>query len=134
MIIKRTKNIEEIKSILCDKDIFNRIIGDKEIKPEDFDPPLENVVYIGGYEDNRIFAVSCFHKFRDGLKFHPHVLISYRLKYGREFVRYTATMLKCKLYVEIPRSRKRLINLARKLGFDSLVNNKDSTKTLMRLR
>ena len=136
MIIKETINIKEIKSILCHKDIFDLSKDGVKIKAEDFEPPLNNVLYVGGYDKENIFALSCFHKFKDGLKFHPHVLKSHRYKYAREFVRYTATMLKCNIYIEIPEKRRDLFNLASKLGFDSLVNNKPSTnnhKILMRL-
>lgn len=133
MIIRETKNIEEIKSILCHPEIFNRIKGNHYIDADNFIPPLDDVLYFGGYDDG-IFGVSCFHSYRDGLKFHPNVLPSYRLKYGRDFVKLSLSMVKCKIYIEIPKERKRLFNLAEKLGFDSISNNKDSTNTiLMRL-
>ncbi len=135
MIIRETKDTEEIKSILCHKDIFGYISEGAEVKPKDYNPPLDEIIYIGGYENGKIFALACFHPFKDGLKFHPNVLKSYRLKYGRRFVSYTVNMLKCKLYIEIPRNRKDLFNFATKLGFDSVANNKDSTDTVtMRLK
>jgi len=135
LIIEETNNPEEIKSILCHKDIFDLSRDNKKVNVEDFEPPMDNVFYVGGYEGNKIFALSCFHQFKGGLKFHPHVLKSHRQRYGREFVQYTASMLKCILYIEIPEKRKDLFNLAKKLGFDSLANNKDQAnhKILMRL-
>lgn len=133
MIVKPTKDIDEIKRILCHPDIFRNICGDYDIKPEEFIPPMKDVVYLGGY-DREIFAVSCFHPFKDGLKFHPNVLPKYRLQHAKDFVKQSITMVKCRLYIEIPKKRKRLFNLAHKLGFDSIVNNKDSTNHLMRLQ
>jgi len=133
VIIRETKDIEEIKSILCHPEIFPRISGDCGLTAKKFEPPLEGVIYLGGYEDG-IFAVSCFHCFRDGLKFHPNVLPEYRLRYARIFAKQCLSMLKCEVYAEVPLKYKRAINFAKKLGFDSIANNKDSTDTvLMRL-
>ena len=133
MIIRETKDVDEIKKILCHPEIFPRIAGDTEITPEEFEPPLNDVLYLGGY-DGDMFAVSCFHSFRDGLKFHPNVLPEYRLRYARIFAKQCLSMLKCTIYAEVPLEFKRAINFAKKLGFDSIANNKDSTNTvLMRL-
>lgn len=131
MIIRETKDIEEIKRVLCHPEIFPRIAGDCGLTPEEFEPPLDAAFYIGGYED-KIFAVSCFHPFRDGLKFHPNVLPKYRLRCARDFARKCLLMVQCEIYAEVPLEFKRAINFAKKLGFDSIANNKDST-TLMRL-
>lgn len=128
MIIKQTFNAEEIKDVLCHPEIFPEIKGDYDIKPEDFDPPLEDTVYFVGYEEELI-GVCCYHGFKDGLKIHPNVLPKYRLKYGRGFVSLCVSMIECPLYAEIPNHRKRLLNLAKKLGFDSIANN--SAKTLL---
>jgi len=134
LIVKETRNIDEIKSILCHEDIFNDISEGVNVKPEDYEPPLTNAIYIGGYDKGKIFALACFHKSKGRLMFHPSVLKSYRQRYGRQFVAYTATMLKYSIYIEIPNTRKDLFNLATKLGFDSVANNKDSTDTVMRLK
>lgn len=135
MIVKQTTNIEEIKSILFHNDILE-LNEQINIDKDDFNFHTDKIYYVGGYDKEKIVALACFNQFRDGLRFHPNVLKSYRQRYGREFVRYTATMLKCIIYIEIPEKRRDLFNLARKLGFDSLANNKDSTgnhKILMRL-
>lgn len=131
MIIRETKDIQEIKSVLCHPAIYPRIKGDLSLEPDDFIPPMDDVLYLGGY-DNTIFAVTCFHPFRDGLKFHPNVLPEYRLRYARDFARKCLLMVQCEVYAEVPLEFKKAINFAKKLGFDSIANNKDST-TLMRL-
>lgn len=132
MIIKQTTNQDEIKKILFHPSIYPYISDGVELDPKKTNFPTDKVLYIGGYDDD-IFALSCFHKFRDGLKFHPNVLPGHRLKYGKDFVKDTAFMVKSPVYVEIPKHRKRLFNLAKKIGFDSIVNNKDPSKHLMRL-
>jgi len=133
MIIRPTVDQDEIKKILFHPDIYPDTSAGYEL---DFDStvfPIDNVLYIGGY-DEQIFALSCIHPFMDGFKYHPYVLPEYRLKYGRDFVKQTVSMVKCPVYVEIPKKRKDLVNLAIKNGFDSVANNKDlSNKVLMRL-
>jgi hypothetical protein len=131
LIIRETKNVNEIKSVLCHPSIYPEISDGVDLKSDDIEIPFDGVVYLAGY-DNEVIGISCLHFFKDGLKLHPNVLPEYRLKYGRDFVRLCISMVNCPLYVEIPNRRKRLLNLANKLGFDSLRNN--STKTLMKLR
>jgi len=135
VIVGRTTDVEEIKSILCHEDIFSVISEGVDIKPEDYVPPIDGTIYLAGYDKGSLFAISCFHRFRDGLKFHPNILKSYRLRLSRDFVKQSLTMIKCRIYVEIPKKRRRLLNFAHKLGFDSIANNKDSTDTIiMRLK
>ena len=132
MIVKATRNESEIKSILWDKDIYPLISNGVEITSEDANLP-DSVLYLAGYNPE-IFAVSCFHKFKDGIKFHPNILPSYKLEHAREFIQRCLSMVKSPVYIEIPKHRKRLFNFATKIGFDSLANNKDSSTTiLMRL-
>ena len=132
MIVKATRNEADIKSILWDKDIYPLISKNLEITAEEVNLP-DNVLYLGGY-DPEIFAVSCFHAFKDGIKFHPNILPSYRLQYARDFIQMCLSMVKSPVYVEIPKHRKRLLNFATKIGFDSIPNNKDSSNIiLMRL-
>ena len=134
MIIKATEDQAEIKKILFDDSIYPAISGNVKLDFDNTDFPMGDVLYFGGYDNGEIFALSCFHPFKDGLKFHPNVLPSHRFKYARDFVKRTAFMLKSPIYVEIPKDRKSLINLATKIGFDSIANNKDlSNRILMRL-
>lgn len=127
MIVKQTFNTEDVKKVICHPEVFSEIKGDYDVAAEEFDPRFEDVVYFGGYDDE-VFGIAAYQPFRDGLKYHPNVLPNYRQKYGKRFVEYTVTMIECPLYAEIPNRRKRLINLAKKLGFDSISNN--SAKTL----
>ena len=132
MMVRATTNHNEIKSILWDKEIYPLISNGLEISAEAANLP-DSVLYLGGYNPE-IFAVSCFHKFKDGLKFHPNILPSYRLEHARRFIQMCLSMVKSPVYIEIPKHRKRLLNFATKIGFDSLTNNKDSSNTiLMRL-
>ena len=135
MIVGRTTDLEEIRSILCHEDIFRFISEGVEIKPEDYVPPIAGTIYLAGYDDGVLFALACIHPFKDGVKYHPNVLKEHRLRLSRDFVKQSLTMIKYPVYVEIPKYRKKLLNFATKLGFDSIANNKDSTDTvIMRLK
>jgi len=127
--LKRTVDQDEIKKILFHPEIELYIPDGVDLRN---DLPTENVIYIGGYADG-LFAVSCFHCFGDGLKFHPYILPDHRRQYARDFVKQCLDMVDCPIYIEIPTTRKRLFNFAKKIGFDSIVNNKDPSKHLMRL-
>lgn len=130
MILRQTTNQDEIKKVLLHPDIYPNISEGIDIVIEEF--PTDNVLYIGGYNDS-IFAISCFHSFRDGLKFHPNILPKYKRQYARDFVKQCLDMIDCPIYIEIPVERKRLFNFSKKMGFDSVSNNKDLSRHLMRL-
>lgn len=131
MIIKETVDLTEIKSILFHDDIFDLARDDIEVSKKEFEPPISaNVMYVGGYCDDEIFGLSCFHIFRDGLKFHPNVLKKFRLQYGRDFIKRSVDMIKCRLYIEIPNDRRDLFNFAKKLGFKIIDENLNKTEMM----
>ncbi len=133
MIIRQTTNQDEIKKILFHPAIYPNISEGIELDFNTTDFPTDNAWYLGGYNDD-IFAVSCFHSFQDGLKFHPNILPEFRRKYARDFVKRCLDMVKCRIYIEIPTKRKELFNFARKFGFDSITNNSaQHDKILMEL-
>lgn len=132
MELKVTNNKEEIEGFIKREEIFKKASHDCEIDKDSINIPIGDVIYIAGYDGDDILGLSCFHQFKDGLKFHPYVLRKYNLK-GREFVEKSIGMVKCNLYVEIPKDDKLLFNLAKKLGFDSIANNK-ANRILMRLK
>ena len=132
MLIKRTEDQEEIKAILLHESIYPHISGGAVLDFDTVTFPTETAVYIGGYDDDEnIVALSCFHDFKDGLKFHPNVLPDARRRYARKFIKHTANMVQCPLYIEIPKARKELFNQAKKFGFESLTTSED--KIIMRL-
>ena len=132
MELKITNNKEEIEGFIKKDEIFKKASQGCEIDKRSLSMPIGDVIYIAGYDGDNILGLSCFHQFKDGLKFHPYVLRKYNLK-GREFVKKSIDMIKCNLYIEIHNSDKLLFNLAKKLGFDSLANNKTPNRILMRL-
>jgi len=133
VIIRRTIDQDEIKTILFHPEIYPVISGGHELDKVSTRFPTDNVLYIAGYDIN-IFGLCCFHPFKDGLKFHPNILPEFKQQYAREFIQQSLNMVKSTIYIEIPKNRKRLFNFAKKIGFDSIRNNKDLSNTiLMRL-
>ena len=132
MILKITNNKKEIEDFILNDEIFNRAKGVLDIDKKDVEMPIGSMIYIGGYDKGKLFGLCCYHKYKDGLKLHPYLLREHRRK-AREFFKKSLDMINCNIYVQFNDSDKLLINLARNFGFDSIANNKDSSKVEMRL-
>jgi len=130
MIIRETRNQQEIKEILFHPAIYPVISNGLSLDKDETILPMKDIIYLGGYE-KEIFAVSCFHPYLDGMKFHPNILPKYKLKNARSFVQQTLNMVKSTLYIEIPKERKDLHNFSMKMGFKDFEIN--THKILMRL-
>ena len=132
MIIRETRNQNEIKDILFHPDIYPIISGGHKLDKGATILPMKDIIYLAGYEE-RIFAVSCFHPFMDGMKYHPNILPEYKREYARGFVQSTLNMVKSPLYIEIPQNRKDLYNFSAKMGFKDFKHNAKTDRILMRL-
>ena len=85
-------------------------------------------VYIGGYLNGKLIAVSMVHLFEKGYKFHYQVLKSYRV-YARIMLNQAlgVIMPRCKkIYCEIPDLYQSVINFAKKAGFREVSKNESS--------
>lgn len=133
MEVKITNNKQEIDQFIKTDEIFNRAKGELDLKKEDVNMPIGSLIYIGGYDEDELFGLCCFNKYKDGLKLHPYLLKGERRK-AREFFKKSLDMINCDVYVQFNDRDKLLINLARNFGFDSIVNNKASDKVEMRLK
>ena len=130
MIVKPTENQKDIRKIIFHPDIYPVISEGVTIDPQTHFP-TDDVLYIGGYVEDEIIALACVHNFRDGLKWHAQVLPLARYLYAREFLRESLDMVKyTKIYAEIPLHRKRLYNLAKKLGFHTIEIGKKRVMSL----
>ena len=100
MIIKETKDIEEIEKILFDPEIYERIKVSKE-KPG---LPMENMRYIGGYLKGEIFGVLVYYKRKNYTTCHIQVLKAHRaasaVKFGRMALKLSKTKV---LFTNVPR-------------------------------
>lgn len=127
MIVKVTNNKDELKKVLFHPKIYWDMSG-RNCLEDEFNIPIGENIYIAGYE-SEIFGVVACERYREGLLLHPYVIPGKRRK-AREFFKKSLSMLKCDTYVEFPKDRKHLYNLAKKNGFDSIANN--SAKILMK--
>jgi hypothetical protein len=114
MIVKETKDIDEIKSILCNQAIYDTITDDNCPLVDEFEPPVNDEYrYIAGYIDNKIFGILVFHKYLDGNKCHVQVLPEYRkehaIKFGEQALCFNGTL---PLYAEIPDLYENVLNFA----------------------
>lgn len=103
MILKQTTDIDDIRAVLCNPAIYDTITDDNCPKANEFIPPLEDYLYIGGYIGSKIIALMVYHKYLDGNECHVQVLPEYRKehaeKFGEQSLLFKGTL---PLYAEIP--------------------------------
>lgn len=114
MIVKETTDLDDIKALLCDPDIYDTITDDNSGLAQDFEPPVnDEYLYIGGYVNGKIVALMVYHKYLDGNKCHVQVLPEYRkeyaLKFGEQSLLFKGTL---PLYAEIPDLYKNVLDFA----------------------
>ena len=82
MIVKETKDMSEIKSIIFHPTIHPHIEDDDN---KVVDLPVKDSKYIGCYIGNNIVGVGMFHKIEGVTVCHMHLLKEYRKSIGLEF-------------------------------------------------
>jgi len=126
LYIKETKDVNEIKKVLCHRDIYNCIADDNCPDSSEFEPPMD-AQYIAGYVDSDIIGLMIYHKVTGGLKCHIQVLPEFRKKYAREFARIALGEAKnAIIYSEIPTCYPNVISFAKEFGFTETGIIKDS--------
>lgn len=124
MKVIETKDLEDIKKVLCHPEIYRCISDDYCPESSEFEPPL-SARYIAGYVDGDIIGLMIYHNMKEGLKCHIQVLPEYRKEYAREF----AEMVLVKdvdVYSEIPACYPNVIRFAKSFGFKEIGTIKDS--------
>ena len=114
MIVRPTKDREEIESVLCRSEIYDTITDDKSPNAEDFNPPInDDYLYIGGYVNSKIIGLMVYHKYLDGNKCHVQVLPEFRKEYARKFGEQVLEFRgHSPLYAEIPDLYKNVLDFA----------------------
>ena len=115
MIVKETKNADEIKSVLLHKDIFPCISSDDGCKSDTFEPPLtDQYKYIAGYVDGEIIALMVYDIRNDIEMCHIQVLPKHRKNYAIEFAEQALTFKSTlPLHAQIPSYYKNVLNFAK---------------------
>jgi hypothetical protein len=118
VIVKETENEQEIRTILCNKEIYDTISDDYSPQADDFTLPFDGYRYIGGYVNDEIIAVMVYHAYRDGNKCHVQVLPQFReshaAQFGEQSLLFKGTQ---PLYAEIPDLYGNVLDFAHKFGF-----------------
>ena len=120
MILKETTDLNEIKAVLCDPEIYDRIASDNGDKlTVDTLPFNDDYKYIAGYVEDVIFGLCIYCKKKDITIVHFQVLPNYRREYAEKFalksLDYKGTS---PLYAVTPNCYKPVINFALKIGFE----------------
>jgi hypothetical protein len=104
LITRETKDLEEIKLVLCNPVIYDAISDDDSPSLEDYETPInDDYLYIGAYVDNKIIGLMVYHKFLNGNKCHIQVLPDFREKYAKDIGEQVLTFRgHSPLYAEIP--------------------------------
>ena len=116
MILRETKNINEINTVLHHPDIKQRISSDNT--PEVETPITEPYRYIVG-EVDEVIGLIILHPFRDGLEVHYQVLPEYRNDYAISFAQAGIEHLKGNvLYGLVPTYHQNVIAFDKSVGFE----------------
>lgn len=104
--------IEDVRAVIYDDEIYNRITDDNCPPKEYFVLPESGYISVGGYVDSKIASMFLVH----GDKMHFMVLKPYR-KYARKLLKESFKVYPFNVYVEIPSCYMEVINFAKKFGF-----------------
>ena len=128
LIVRETKDHEEIKQVLCHPVIYDCISDDNCPTADKFEPP-ESAQYIAGYVDNDIIGLMIYHRVTEGLKCHIQVLPEYRKLYSRKFAQMALKFGEAKnatIFSEVPTLYPNVIEFAKEFGFKQIGNIRDS--------
>ncbi len=119
MIIKETTNLDDIKAILCNPDIYGCISDDNSPLRGDFEPPInDKYLYVGGFVKGGIIALMVYHDTEKETECHLQVLPEFRkeyaLKFGEQALNFRGTR---PLIAEIPDLYKNVLAFAELQGF-----------------
>ncbi len=119
MIVTPTSNLQDIKAVLCNPDIYATIADDSSPDIKDFEPPISNkYLYVGGYVNNEIIGLMIYHEYLDGNKCHVQVLPKHRKEHAKDFGEQSLYHRGTRpLYAEIPDLYKNVLDFALLNGF-----------------
>ena len=121
MIIKETKDIDAINTVLKNPVIYDTITSDNSPCSEHFLAPItDDYRYVLGSVNGDIIGLMVYHEYKDGEECQVQALPEYRKKYAIEFGdKALGFRDKSKpLYAEIPDYHKNVLSFAVKNGFE----------------
>lgn len=130
MILKQVTDINLIKSVMTDTEMWEKIKIDS-IDKSMFIPEMgRNTMVLGAFVDN-VIGLHIFMREKIGVIYHPMLLKKFRKDFGREFIakglEWFFNNTACDdLLVEIPTEHKHNINLAKHFNFKEESIKKDA--------
>lgn len=114
MILKETKNPEDIKKVLCNPIVYDCISSDNCPTASEFEPPINSEYrYIAGFVKGEIIGVMVYHSYKDGEECHVQVLPEYRKEYAAKFGKQVLLFKsESTLYAEIPSLYQNVLEFA----------------------
>ena len=85
MIIERSYDYPLIKQIMTEPQIWQEICGIHGDKIEEFEPAVDDYVYLIGYDKLNIIGLFIIHKSEYGYQCHVQVIPERRKQYAAEF-------------------------------------------------
>ena len=124
MMAVRSYDVDLIKSIVCDPEVF-RTVSDDGMTPGQFTPEVEDECWLTVDNEKETVAAYNFHAINSiTLQLHVHVLPLFRLKYAREATKAALAWIVSyapdgflKLVIFIPSVYPKVVNFAKKFGF-----------------
>ena len=132
MILQPTENVDLIKEIMTNDEIWEKIKEDGFDKDE-FTPIIpKNVIILVAIVDS-VIGLHRFTNTGDKILYHPILLKKFRKDYGREFFDkgikwFFEKTQYSRLYAEIPVTDKSTINLAKHLNFNEITTIQNGVK------
>lgn len=121
MMLKETKDVNDIHAVLKHPVIYDAITSDNSPCSKHFLAPItDEYRYVLGSVNGDIIGVMVYHEYKDGEECHVQVLPEYRKKYAVEFGD-KALRFRDKskpLYAEIPDIYKNVLSFAVKNDFE----------------
>lgn len=112
MITANFAPIEDVKKLVYDDELYDRITDDNCPPKEQFEMPEDGYKAVGGYVDGEIASLFMVHD----NKMHFMVLKPFR-RLSSKLWKASIRFMPCSGYCEVPALYKSLINFAKKHGF-----------------
>lgn len=130
MIIERSYDYALIKQIMTEPQIWQEICGNYGDKIEEFEPVVDDYIYLIGYDKLNIIGLFIIHESEYGYQCHVQVVPERRKQYSTEFgekvIDWTWNNTDInKLMALIPNKFKNVISFAEKQGFEIAGSIKD---------
>lgn len=119
MILRRTFDADEIRAILTDPDIYERITSDDAKKVEI--PLTRDFFYLIAEVSGNPIGLAILHPYEDGFEAHYQVLPQYRKSHAVQFAQKALEMFRGhKIYGLVPEYYPNVIAFDKKIGFEHI--------------